>query len=62
MGAARPLATVGGCTMADQRRRYLRSNEYCARYFEVTHAEGGLDPKTKELMHLALVLAFHCEP
>jgi alkylhydroperoxidase/carboxymuconolactone decarboxylase family protein YurZ len=48
--------------MADRRRRYLRSNEYCARYFEVTHAEGGLDPKTKELMHLALVLAFHCEP
>ena len=31
-------------------------------YFKKTHADGALDAKTKELMHLALVLAYHCEP
>ncbi len=27
-----------------------------------THADGAQDAKTKELMHLALVPAFRCEP
>lgn len=31
-------------------------------YFHKTHENGALDAKTKELMHLALVLAYHCEP
>lgn len=41
---------------------YFRSYEDFAQYFKKTHAEGALDAKTKELMHLALVLAYHCEP
>ena len=31
-------------------------------FFESAHAAGALDAKTKELMHIALVLALGCEP
>lgn len=31
-------------------------------FFDAAHAEGALDAKTKELIHLAVVLAQHCEP
>lgn len=30
--------------------------------YDAAHAEGALDAKTKELIHLAVVLALHCEP
>ena len=48
--------------MPDLPRRYFNGRKSYADYFSETHAEGALDAKTKELMHLALVLAFHCEP
>ena len=31
-------------------------------FFDAAHASGALDAKTKELIHLACVLALHCEP
>ncbi len=31
-------------------------------FFDAAHADGALDAKTKELIHLAVVLALHCEP
>lgn len=31
-------------------------------FFDAAHADGVLDKKTKELIHLAVVLALHCEP
>ncbi len=31
-------------------------------FFEAAHEPGALDGKTKELMHIALVLALGCEP
>lgn len=48
--------------MPDLPRRYFNARKSYADYFAETHAEGALDAKTKELMHLALVLAYHCEP
>jgi alkylhydroperoxidase/carboxymuconolactone decarboxylase family protein YurZ len=48
--------------MPEIRPRYFNSRKSYAEYFEETHAAGALDAKTKELMHLALVLALHCEP
>lgn len=48
--------------MPDLRRRYFGSRKSYREYFDETHAAGALDAKTKELMHLALVLALHCEP
>jgi alkylhydroperoxidase/carboxymuconolactone decarboxylase family protein YurZ len=48
--------------MPDRRTSYFTGNEHFAEYFKETHTDGALDAKTKELMHLALVLAFHCEP
>jgi alkylhydroperoxidase/carboxymuconolactone decarboxylase family protein YurZ len=48
--------------MPELRRRYFDSRKSYADYFKETHAAGVLDAKTKELMHLALVLALHCEP
>ena len=48
--------------MPDIRKRYFNSRKSCADYFKETHDAGALDAKTKELMHLALVLALHCEP
>lgn len=42
--------------------RYMFYHESYHQYFQETHEAGALDAKTKELMHLALVLAFHCEP
>jgi alkylhydroperoxidase/carboxymuconolactone decarboxylase family protein YurZ len=48
--------------MSDIRRRYFDSRKSYAEYFKEAHAAGALDSKTKELMHLALVLALHCEP
>lgn len=44
------------------RKPYFRSNARYTQYFNETHAGGALDAKTKELIHLALVLALHCEP
>jgi alkylhydroperoxidase/carboxymuconolactone decarboxylase family protein YurZ len=48
--------------MAEFRRRYFNSRKSYDDYFKEAHAAGALDAKTKELMHLALVLALHCEP
>ena len=48
--------------MSDVRRRYFDSRKTYSEYFKEAHAAGALDAKTKELMHLALVLALHCEP
>ncbi len=48
--------------MPSLRQRYFDSRKSYVEYFKETHAAGALDAKTKELMHLALVLAFHCEP
>lgn len=48
--------------MPERRRRYFDSRNSYADYFKEAHDAGALDPKTKELMHLALVLALHCEP
>ncbi len=31
-------------------------------FFDAAHAPGALDAKTKELIHIAVVLAQHCEP
>jgi len=31
-------------------------------FFDAAHADGALDKKTKELIHIAVVLALHCEP
>ena len=31
-------------------------------FFKSAHSEGVLDEKTKQLMHIALVLAMRCEP
>ncbi len=31
-------------------------------FFQSAHREGALDAKTKELIHIALVLAMRCEP
>jgi len=48
--------------MPDIRRSHFQSNLHFKTYFAETHQAGALDAKTKELMHLALVLALHCEP
>ena len=48
--------------MPEFRLRYFVSHKSYFDFFKETHAAGGLDTKTKELMHLALVLAVHCEP
>jgi hypothetical protein len=48
--------------MPDRKSSYFTGSEHFVQYFKETHAEGALDAKTKELMHLGLVLAFHCEP
>jgi alkylhydroperoxidase/carboxymuconolactone decarboxylase family protein YurZ len=45
-----------------ERVPYFRSNQHYAAYFKEVHEGGALDAKTKELIHLALVLAMHCEP
>ena len=31
-------------------------------FFKSAHAEGALDARTKELIHIAVVTALHCEP
>jgi alkylhydroperoxidase/carboxymuconolactone decarboxylase family protein YurZ len=48
--------------MPEIRPRYFDSRKTYYDYFKEAHAAGALDAKTKELMHLALVLALHCEP
>jgi alkylhydroperoxidase/carboxymuconolactone decarboxylase family protein YurZ len=45
-----------------ERTPYFRANEHFNAYFKEVHAGAALDAKTKELIHLALVLALHCEP
>lgn len=45
-----------------ERTPYFRANEHFTSYFKEVHADGALDARTKELIHLALVLALHCEP
>jgi alkylhydroperoxidase/carboxymuconolactone decarboxylase family protein YurZ len=57
-----PTAINRRSAMPDVRRRYFNSRESYVDYFKEAHAGGALDAKTKELMHLALVLALHCEP
>ena len=41
---------------------FFSGNPQFVQYFRDVHADGALDAKTKELIHLALVLAYHCEP
>lgn len=48
--------------MPDIKHGHFASNTHFKHYFESVHEAGALDAKTKELMHLALVLALHCEP
>lgn len=31
-------------------------------FFDAAHEPGALDAKTKELLHIAVALALHCEP
>jgi len=31
-------------------------------FYDAAHAAGALDKKTKELIHLVVALALHCEP
>jgi alkylhydroperoxidase/carboxymuconolactone decarboxylase family protein YurZ len=45
-----------------ERVPYFRAHPHYAAYFKEVHEGGALDAKTKELVHLALVLAMHCEP
>lgn len=55
-------AMTGDETMPDRSPSYFTGHNHYTEYFKETHAAGALDAKTKELMHLALVLAYHCEP
>ncbi len=48
--------------MPVMRPRYFDLHKTYSDFFKEAHAAGALDAKTKELMHLALVLALHCEP
>ncbi|AEW06991.1 hypothetical protein Sulac_3558 (plasmid) [Sulfobacillus acidophilus DSM 10332] len=48
--------------MPNIKRSHFQSNPNFKACFAETHQTGVLDAKTKELMHLALVLALHCEP
>jgi len=48
--------------MPDTPKHFFNGRKTYADYFKETHEAGALDAKTKELMHLALVLALHCEP
>lgn len=48
--------------MPDVDPGYFKGNDEFRRYFDQAHAGGALDEKTKELMHLAVVLAVNCEP
>lgn len=48
--------------MPNIERRHFTANQNFREYFKTVHSDGALDAKTKELMHLALVLALHCEP
>lgn len=41
---------------------YFTSRPPFKEYFDQAHDGGALDKKTKELMHLAVVLAVNCEP
>lgn len=43
-------------SLADETR--LKYNNF----YKSAHAEGVIDLKTKELLHIAVVLALHCEP
>lgn len=45
-----------------ERKPYFRGSQHYGEYFKETHEGGAIDAKTKELIHLALVLALHCEP
>jgi alkylhydroperoxidase/carboxymuconolactone decarboxylase family protein YurZ len=51
--------------MGEQEGRMSLSEETYQKFrefFDSAHADGALDKKTKELIHLAVVLALHCEP
>jgi alkylhydroperoxidase/carboxymuconolactone decarboxylase family protein YurZ len=41
---------------------YFAARPQFKAYFDDAHAGGTLNAKTKELMHLAVVLAVNCEP
>lgn len=43
-------------------RNRFKEHKHFQTYDQHTNQDGVLDAKTKELMHLALVLAYHCEP
>jgi alkylhydroperoxidase/carboxymuconolactone decarboxylase family protein YurZ len=48
--------------MPDLPDGYLNASREFKQWFDKAHDGGALDKKTKELIHLALALAFHCEP
>ena len=48
--------------MPDVPPSYLAGRSSFKSYFDQAHGAGALDERTKELMHLAVVLAVNCEP
>ena len=54
----RSAIVLGGLVM----RQADRARQEYKKFFEAARAPGILDEKTKELIHIALVLAYHCEP
>lgn len=48
--------------MPEAKPSYFSSRPSFKEFFEGAHAAGALDEKTKQLMHLAVVLAVNCEP
>ena len=48
--------------MSDQDSTARESSERFRAFYDSTHTAGKLDAKTKELIHIAVALALHCEP
>jgi alkylhydroperoxidase/carboxymuconolactone decarboxylase family protein YurZ len=48
--------------MPELKPTYLHSHKNYRDWFSEVHADGALDAKAKALMHIALLLALHCEP
>jgi len=47
-----------GEPMSDSQETYQKFREF----FDAAHADGVLDAKTKELIHITVALALGCEP
>jgi alkylhydroperoxidase/carboxymuconolactone decarboxylase family protein YurZ len=39
-----------------------QTQQYFRALYDAAHAPGALDARTKELIHIAVALAQHCEP